>query len=95
MTQPAEPRLQPLRIPNGWRVEFNDLREVEPIFNTYDDTSWFFREDLLLLHNVHWNLMIDLGWYPDADATGTFALRLGLTMKSDYRNRGTSRCVKS
>ena len=70
------PPLQPLRIPSGWTVDFNDFYEVEPTFKTYDDSAWNFKEDMLQIKHERFRLLVDLGWYPTARSTGGFGLRL-------------------
>ena len=65
-----EIRLQPLRIPTGWTVEFNNgLFEVDPDRALLPaDRHWvFFKEDMLQLVNRRFNRVLDLGWYPDGD----------------------------
>jgi len=45
--------LQPLRIPGGWTVSFNDgLYEVDPVAEAIpaDKHLWFFKEDMLQIH---------------------------------------------
>jgi len=64
------PPLQPLRIPAGWMIEYNDLREVDASPQSIGD--WL-REDLLQLKQRKTNILIDAGWYGDAD-TGEFAV---------------------
>lgn len=67
--------LQPLRIPSGWIVGFNEFFDVEPVFEKYlDDQSWDFSEDLLQLSNEYRKIIIDLGWYPSHDPAGQFRL---------------------
>ncbi len=67
-----EPLLQPLRIPIGWEVVFNDLREVDPSPQAFAE-SWL-REDLLQLVNRRANALIDVGWYPEGDPSGEYGL---------------------
>lgn len=43
-----ETKLQALRIPNGWTVEHNSLREINPKYLHKDDEKWlYFTQDLL------------------------------------------------
>ncbi len=70
------PPLQPLRIPSNWMVSYNDFYEIDPETISEDKASFmgFFHEDLLQLKRS-WGttpVLIDLGWYPDGDVTGTF-----------------------
>ena len=65
--------LQPFRVPGGWIVEHNELRQLEPSQLGADDPLWcFFTEDLLQLRAVRRELLLDVGWYPDSDASGSF-----------------------
>ena len=75
MAKFKEPPLQPLRIPTGWEVSFNTFFEVDARFRSWDDTSYNFKEDMLLLKNRHRGVIIDLGWMPSFRSTGRFYLR--------------------
>src|SRR5438552_3666430 len=75
MTKGNEPPLQPLRIPSGWEVSFNTFNEIEARFASYDETSWNFKEDMLLLSNPRLAIIIDIGWRPSFRATGRFYLK--------------------
>lgn len=67
--------LQPLRIPAGWKVEFNNFSEYD--MNEHGEKDSFeLNEDLLQLYNEKANLMIDLGWYPAHDISGNYLLSL-------------------
>jgi len=66
--------LQPLRLQAGWNVEFNNFCECEP--DSCEDFGGYFVEDLLQLTNSKFNLIIDLGWYPDSDENGGYKLFL-------------------
>ncbi|OPH47163.1 hypothetical protein BC351_11700 [Paenibacillus ferrarius] len=68
--------LQPLRIPTGWKVNWNVFDEADPAHFVEEDTSfcWNFTEDLLQLHKD--NIMVDLGWYPEAKVEGNYVLVL-------------------
>jgi hypothetical protein len=71
-------RLQPLRIPSGWLVAYNDgLYEVDPHSELLpaDERTWLFKEDLLQLIHAQRNRLLDLGWYPAFDlVTGNYVL---------------------
>jgi hypothetical protein len=64
------PPLQPLRIPAGWLIAYNNaLYELDP-----DPTSvpegdrWLrFKEDMLQMTNARRNRLLDLGWTPEGD----------------------------
>ncbi|MCY9663382.1 hypothetical protein P5G65_36380 [Paenibacillus chondroitinus] len=72
MNKPRE--IQPLRLQGGWTVEFNNFYECEP-HNSNDFDAYFF-EDLLQFTNSKFNLVLDLGWYPNSDKNGTYKLFL-------------------
>lgn len=78
--------LQPLRIPAGWKVIFNDFFMLDPAQYTGDDNEFWenFVEDMLYIVNDRISqrdkqtyskkVAIDLGWYPEMDVNGEFAL---------------------
>jgi hypothetical protein len=68
--------LQPLRIPTGWKVNWNIFDEAEPAHFVEEDTPfcWNFTEDLLQLHKD--NITVDLGWYPEGKVEGNYLLVL-------------------
>lgn len=62
--------LQPLRIPSGWTVEYNNgLFEVDPDPDCVrGDVRWFiFKQDMLQMVHARCNRLLDLGWYPEGD----------------------------
>ena len=65
--------LQPLRISTGWKVAYNMFSEYDP---DKDGPEYAYElcEDLLQLSNN--NLLLDLGWYPQGDITGSYKLYL-------------------
>ena len=69
-----EPPLQPLRIPAGWKVEWNTFFEVEPKFKSHDQMSWNFGEDMLLITNDWIGITVEMGWYPSNRSPGIFRL---------------------
>lgn len=75
-----ELRLQPLRIPTGWQVDYNDgLWEIDPSDATIseDERWWLFKEDMLQLTHPRFNRLLDVGWYPGGDlAQGQYGLVL-------------------
>lgn len=79
--------LQPLRIPGGWTVVFNNFYDIDPkAVPKSDDDTWLFAfsEDILYIrsetarkqngHTERQTLGIDLGWYPEGDPNGSFTL---------------------
>lgn len=81
-------RLQPLRIPAGWHVQYNNgLYEVDPIADIIleNDRWYLFKQDMLQLEHPHLNRLLDLGWYPDGDVvTGTYGL---VVYEGDFTGR--------
>lgn len=64
------PALQPLRIPAGWLVSYNNaLYEIDPDPKIIleEDRSWFFKEDMLQMKHKRGDRLLDLGWYPEGD----------------------------
>ena len=59
--------LQPLIIPKGWLVNWNQFYNIEPNCNLYieglpDGDIWeLFLQDLLQLKHINKNLLLDLG----------------------------------
>lgn len=72
--------LQPLRIPSGWTVVYNDgFFEIDPLAEAIpaDKHVCYFKEDMLLLRHSHYNRLLDVGWYPSGDLEhGKYALHL-------------------
>lgn len=75
---PPTSRLQPLRIPSSWEVSYNSLEELDPKeLGTEKSEKWFnFTEDLLQIKNTRYNIVLDVGWYPEADPAGSYGLEL-------------------
>lgn len=75
-------RLQPLRIPPGWEVTHNRFWEIDPDPELRldglpgGDPLELFTQDLLQLSNRRLDLLLDLGWAPEADPEGRFHLQL-------------------
>src|SRR5712671_1310628 len=69
-----EPPLQPLRTPTGWLVQWNTFFDVEPNFGSYDQISWNFGEDMLLVSNERVGIAIALGWHPAYRSPGMFQM---------------------
>jgi hypothetical protein len=81
--------LQPLRIPSGWSVPYNDgLYEVDPdpskLVGEFDDIECF-KEDMLMMVHAAYNRLLDVGWYPTADlAGGSYGL---VVYEGDFHGR--------
>ncbi|CAL8895592.1 hypothetical protein MHH54_09175 [Bacillus sp. FSL K6-4563] len=69
-------KLQPLRIPSGWEISYNSLTELDPaLLNKDEHDKWLnFTEDLLQIKNSKKNILLDVGWYPEADPEGVYGL---------------------
>ncbi len=65
--------LQPLRIHSDWTIKYNTFSEYDPESDNPEYAAELC-EDLLQLENK--NLLIDLGWYPEFDISGSYTLRL-------------------
>lgn len=64
---PDDAPLQPLRIPAGWRVQYNNgLYAVQPTEDTVRKW-WLFKEDMLVLVHDARRRLLDLGWSPEMD----------------------------
>ena len=66
--------LQPLRVPTGWTVKYNDLHEINPSDVAEDDRYTFLKEDLLQMKQEHFNRVLDVGWYPSGHLAGAYGL---------------------
>lgn len=55
------PPLQALRVPAGWSITYNDLREAEPSVEVFEGD--LLREDLLQIRSLDGARLVDLGWY--------------------------------
>jgi hypothetical protein len=76
-------RLVPLRIPSGWAVEFNNFAELDPPETlSAEDRDAYLSQDLLAIRSMardDWpssGYVLFVGWYPDGDPAGSYALRL-------------------
>jgi len=87
MQDEGEDLLMELRIPPGWAVCYNRFYDVDPVLNDEGEIeNWgCFTQDLLQLARMEVNdagwclketaILIDLGWYPDGEAEGEYALK--------------------
>jgi hypothetical protein len=92
----AQIPLQPLRIPAGWHVAYNNgLFEIDPLPELFPDEHpwWIFKEDMLQMYNERFNRMLDLGWYPEGNlVAGSYGLVVyegdfGGRLLSEFRTR--------
>ncbi|WP_370477066.1 hypothetical protein [Tamlana flava] len=63
--------LQPLRVPEGWQIKYNQLYEVDPVAG---NEQYF--DSPTLLHLKHHDLkrLIDVSWKPERDLDGSYEL---------------------
>ena len=85
---PAGLPLQPLRIPAGWHVKYNNgLYKVDPLPGLIpeDDRWWVFKQDMLWMVHPQSNRLLDLGWYPEGDlVSGQYGL---VVYEGNFRGR--------
>jgi hypothetical protein len=69
----VEVPFQPLRIPPGWRVNWNTFFELDP---TEDNVraGFFGGSSLFAASNDHLRLAVDLEWRPEDDPAGQYLL---------------------
>lgn len=68
----SQPPLQPLRIPAGWRVDWNTLLEVDP--GNADEA--FGGSSLFMATNEGRRFRIDVEWRPEFDPNGSYRMRV-------------------
>jgi hypothetical protein len=75
---PLNLQLQPLRIPTGWLVSYNNgLYEIDPdpAIVPEPDQWWVFKQDMVQMWHEGTNRLLDIGWYPEGDLTnGSYRL---------------------
>jgi hypothetical protein len=73
----SDPLLLRLRVAAGWLIRYNELREIDPEKLAPGDPAWvYMNQDLLQVENRDEQMLIDVGWYPDNDPAGTFAIKV-------------------
>ena len=66
-------KLQPLRIPIGWSVEYNDFHAIDQD----DPEAWHWWKDTLLqLKHARRDRLLDLSWHPPDDGEGSYRVLL-------------------
>lgn len=72
------PNLLRLKIPEGWTIDYNTLKDTNPITLGAEDEAWLFdfNQDLLQISHKTKNLLLDVGWYPEGDPTGSYGIEL-------------------
>ena len=74
----TQPRLQPLRIPPGWRVEWNTWFEIDPTVDNLR-AGYFGGSSLFMATHEARRLYLDLEWRPEDELAGEFALTVHYT----------------
>jgi len=69
-----------LRIPSGWNIGFNTL--AEPLEGSDFPELWDLKEDILQFQNHQRRVIVDLGWLPDFDPSGSYRL-VTVALESD------------
>ncbi|ADP34120.1 hypothetical protein [Bacillus atrophaeus] len=74
------PNFLRLRIPAGWTVDYITIKDTDPKALEASDDAWLFdfSQDLLQISHKPKtkNLLLDVGWYPDGDPTGSYGIEL-------------------
>ncbi|MCY7918128.1 MULTISPECIES: hypothetical protein [Bacillus] len=72
------PNFLRLKIPAGWTVDYITLKDTEPKTLEANDDAWLFdfNQDLLQISHKTKNLLLDVGWYPEGDPTGSYGIEL-------------------
>jgi hypothetical protein len=70
---PMDLRLQPLRVPAGWLIDWNTLYEVDPSEGPLDG-GYFGGSSLFLASHMHRRFLIDVGWQPEDDPRGCYRM---------------------
>ncbi|MFP7691691.1 hypothetical protein ACLH26_02470 [Bacillus subtilis] len=69
--------IHPLRITQGWKVNYNHFVEIDPRTLEPNDDSWFlFTDSLLQLYHEQSSITLDLGWVPDISPEGNYLVLL-------------------
>ncbi len=68
---------QPLRIPAGWTVSYNQFYELDATREHVEEVPSFLKEDMLQMRHEQRNRLLDLGFTPENDwEEGKFRLVL-------------------
>lgn len=80
------PNFLRLKIPAGWTVDYITLKDTDPTTLEANDDAWLFdfNQDLLQVSHKTKNLLLDVGWYPEGDPTGSYGIEL--IKKEDWVN---------
>lgn len=71
-------KLQPLRVPAGWTISYNNFHECDA---SDPDSSDYLIEDLYQAFNEQHDQLLDIGWYGSMEE-GAFGLTL---VQHDFR----------
>jgi hypothetical protein len=66
-------RLQPLRIPAGWRLDANVFYAIDPAEESVR-LGYFGGSSLFMATLEAWRLIVDLEWRPEDDPAGEYQL---------------------
>jgi hypothetical protein len=78
-------KLQPFRIPSNWEVSYNSFTELDPVNLGKKPGEWInFTENLLQIKNIRYNILLDVGWYPEGDPNGSYGVEL--IKDNDWQN---------
>ena len=69
------PPYQPLRIPPGWRIDWNALCEVDPTEENVR-RGFFGGSSLFSATHEHRRLWLDVEWRPEDDPAGEYNLKV-------------------
>jgi hypothetical protein len=80
----GEARRVTFHLPVEWKITFHELYNIHPSEADsiqgfpMDVSIWhtYFGQDLLQIRNDKAGLLLDVGWYPHADPSGRFGLKL-------------------
>ncbi|MDM5303514.1 hypothetical protein QUF44_18405 [Bacillus subtilis] len=72
------PNFLRLKMPAGWTVDYITLKDTDPKSLEANDDAWLFdfNQDLLQISHKTKNLLLDVGWYPEGDPTGSYGIEL-------------------
>ncbi|MCZ4247734.1 hypothetical protein O2313_09390 [Bacillus amyloliquefaciens] len=72
------PNFLRLKVPAGWTVDYITLKDTDPTTLEANDDAWLFdfNQDLLQVSYKTKNLLLDVGWYPEGDPTGSYGIEL-------------------
>jgi hypothetical protein len=68
--------LQPLRVPQGWKIDWNTFFEVDPTKETCVPLGFFTSSTLIHAINESSRLYVDMAWYPHDHPSGRFCMEV-------------------